>query len=192
LDLSSLVVSCIENRQKAKHLSRLAMTDYLTGLPNRAHFERALNSELAHSRRTGELFSVLFMDLDGFKEINDTHGHAAGDKVLSEVALRLSAQVRQEDMVARFGGDEFAVFIRQRAQDTTELLTQRIEQSVAEPILLSSHLQVSVGISIGRATYNDTTNTVSSLIARADQSLYQLKKARKIPTGDTNPALLSI
>jgi diguanylate cyclase (GGDEF)-like protein len=95
-------------------------------------------------------------------------------------------------MVARFGGDEFAVFIRQRAQDTTELLTQRIEQSVAEPILLSSHLQVSVGISIGRATYNDTTNTVSSLIARADQSLYQLKKARKIPTGDTNPALLSI
>jgi len=179
LDLSSLVVSCLENRQKAKQLSQMAMSDHLTGLPNRAHFERALNAELAHSRRTGERLTVFFMDLDGFKEINDSHGHAAGDQVLAEVAQRLMAQVRQEDMVARFGGDEFAVFVRQRAHDSTELLAQRIEQAVAAPIFLTPSLRVSVGISIGLATFHDASNTVASLIARADQSLYQLKKSRK-------------
>jgi len=177
-DLSTLVITALESRQRANVLGHLAMTDYLTGLANRAQFERTLNSEMAHSRRTGEPFTLLYMDLDDFKEINDTYGHAAGDDVLCEVARRMSDQVRAEDMLARLGGDEFGIFMRQSVEDSPESLASRIVEVVSEPISLSTGDKVSVGISIGISTFTDGIDSMTKLLAQSDQALYEAKRKK--------------
>ncbi len=175
-DLSSLVISILESRQRALLLSRLAMTDHLTGLANRIQFERTLKSEMAHARRTGERFTVLYMDLDDFKRVNDSFGHAAGDEVLCEVARRMMKQVRAEDLVARLGGDEFGIFFRQSADEPAESLARRIFAAVSAPFTLSTGDTVSVGISSGIAHYTDAIESMSALLVQADQSLYQAKR----------------
>lgn len=177
-DMSTLVVTALESRHRAILLGRMAMTDYLTGLANRAPFERALDAELAHTRRTGQLFTVLYMDLDGFKTVNDSFGHAAGDEVLREVARRLAKQVRTEDQLARLGGDEFAVLMRQSTRDSAESLASRIVESVSAPITLATGDTVSVGISVGMTTYTDATDSMSTLLARADQAHYEVKRQK--------------
>ena len=177
-DLSSLVISALENRQRSIQLSHLAMTDHLTGLANRAQFERTLNAEMAHSRRTGEPFSVLYMDLDDFKKINDTLGHAAGDEVLCEVARRMSDQLRTEDLLARIGGDEFAVFMRQSSDDSPDSLARRITDVATAPVMLSDGNRVRIGVSIGITTYRDDMDSSSFLMSQADQALYQAKRKK--------------
>ena len=175
-DLSTLVITALENRRRANMLGHLAMTDYLTGLANRTQFERTLNSEIAHARRTGESFTVFYMDLDDFKEVNDTLGHFAGDEVLCEVARRMSDQVRAEDLLARFGGDEFAIFMRPSVKDTAESLAKRIVEAVSAPITLSTGDKVNVGISIGIANFTDAIDSVITLLAQADLALYRVKQ----------------
>jgi diguanylate cyclase (GGDEF)-like protein len=175
-DLSHLVVSSLENRKRALQLSRLAMTDYLTGLANRVQFERVINSEMAHARRSGESFSLLQMDLNDFKRVNSQYGYAAGDEALIEVARRLSKQVRAEDLVARFGGNEFGAIVRQTTQDSLALLIKRIVQAVSEPILLSSGEKVRIGMSVGQATFTDDIDSLSDLLTLADQALYAAKQ----------------
>lgn len=175
-DLASLVISALENRQRANQLGHLAMTDHLTGLANRVQFERTLNSEMAYARRTGESFTVFYMDLDGFKKVNDTFGHAAGDEVLCEVGLRMMEQVRADDLLARLGGDEFGVFMRPSPEGTAESLAKRIREAVSTPITLSSGEQVNVGISIGIATYTDSIDSMAKLLATADKALYEAKR----------------
>ena len=174
-DLSTLVITALESRHRANLLGHLAMTDYLTGLANRAEFERTVNSEISHANRTGEPFSVLFMDLDNFKVINDTYGHAAGDEVLIEVAQRMMEQVRTEDLLARFGGDEFGAFVRQESDDSIEALAHRIIEAVGKPITLSTGKTVNVGISIGITTYSEAIDSLTTLLAQADQALYAAK-----------------
>lgn len=175
-DLSKLVITALESRYRAILLENLAMTDHLTGLANRARFERTLNSEIAHFRITGKSFTVFYMDLDNFKTINDTYGHSAGDEVLVEVAKLISKQVRAEDLPARLGGDEFGIFMREGNHGLSESLAKRIVESVTKPIKLTSGHQVSIGISIGIATYSDDTQTIDSLMNLADQALYMDKR----------------
>lgn len=175
-DLSTMVVSALENRHRAIMLGHLAMTDHLTGLANRAQFERTLNSEMAHSRRTGESFTLLYMDLDDFKKINDNFGHASGDEVLCEVAGRMADQVRTEDLLARLGGDEFGIFMRPSAEESPESLARRIVEVVSAPITLANGSKVSVGISVGIATYADTIDSMNTLLAQADRALYEVKR----------------
>lgn len=180
-DLSSLVVSAMEHRLRASLLGHLAMTDHLTGLANRAQFERTLNSEMAYSRRTGEPFTVLYMDLDDFKDVNDGHGHAAGDEVLCEVARRMAKQVRAEDLLVRLGGDEFGVFMRPSPDVSAESLAKRIVEAVSAPITLAAGGTVSIGISAGIATYTDAIDSMASLLAEADRALYASKRKNDFP-----------
>jgi diguanylate cyclase (GGDEF)-like protein len=175
-DLSILAMTTLEARRRARLLSRQAMTDHLTGISNRAPFDLALDVEMRHAMRTGEPFTVLCMDLDGFKEINDGFGHAAGDEVLREVSQRLIQQVRLGDVLARLGGDEFGVVMRHGAQDSAEVLAKRIVSAVSKPITLSSNDTVGVGVSVGIAAYTDAVESVRALLAQADQALYQAKK----------------
>lgn len=177
-DLSGLVVNALENRHQSLMLGKLAMTDHLTGLPNRAQFERTLNSEMSHARRQQESFTVFYMDLNDFKYVNDTFGHAAGDEVLCEVARRLEDQIRAEDLLARFGGDEFGVLLRESSKESTELLIKRIFEVVSAPIKLASGDTVRVGISIGIASFENETDSMASLLARADKSLYEMKRKK--------------
>jgi diguanylate cyclase (GGDEF)-like protein len=135
---------------------------------------------MAHATRTAETFSVLYLDLDDFKLINDSFGHAAGDEVLCEVARRLSQQVRTEDALARFGGDEFGVILRDASQDSALKLAERIAEAVSEPIMLSSGEITGVGVSVGIATYEDSIDTAADLLAEADRNLYQAKHGKRI------------
>ena len=175
-DLSLLAMTALESRRRSLLLTKLALTDYLTGVANRAQFDRALETEHAHARRTGEPFSVMCLDLNSFKDINDRFGHPAGDEVLCEVARRLQQQMRTEDTVSRIGGDEFGMVIREGSQTSAQTLAQRITQVMEKPVTLSSGEEVEVGISIGLATYTEMIESPYSLLAQADANLYASKR----------------
>lgn len=177
LDLSTLVMTAVRNRRSALELGRLARTDHLTGIANRVQFELAVTAHIKQATRSNESFAVLCMDLDGFKEVNDRHGHAAGDEVLREVARRVVAQVREGDTVARVGGDEFAIVMRLESADDAVRLGNRIAAAVAAPIVLPSGIAVSVGMSVGDASYSSLSGTPEALMAQADQALYAAKRS---------------
>ena len=119
------------------------------------------------------------MDLDGFKSVNDNLGHAAGDEVLREVGHRMMEQIRAEDLLARFGGDEFGLLLRQDGDDAVDALARRIIDTVNEPIKLSTGDTVSVGISIGISKYTNTVNSVKNLLSQADDALYRAKQNKR-------------
>jgi diguanylate cyclase (GGDEF)-like protein len=176
VDLSSLVMAALQGRRRAVQLARLAMTDHLTGIANRARFEQVLRVEFRQAERSGHTFSVLLVDLDGFKSVNDTHGHSAGDEVLCAIAKRLEQLVRQGDTCARLGGDEFGLVIRSGDARATAALTARIQHCVTQPITLSDATVVAVGASVGAATYHRDMQSVDLLLARADEGLYEAKE----------------
>lgn len=176
LDLSVLAMTALENRRRASLLTQLALTDYLTGVANRAQFDRALEAELAYAKRSNEAFSVLCLDLDCFKDINDCFGHPAGDEVLCEVASRLKQQLRTEDTVSRLGGDEFGMIIREGSDASAQSLAQRIQQVMSVPVTLADGTKIDVGISIGMATYTNDIDSPYTLLAKADSDLYRAKR----------------
>jgi diguanylate cyclase (GGDEF)-like protein/hemerythrin-like metal-binding protein len=158
-----------------QQLAYLAFSDVLTGLPNRAWFNDHLHQEL--SRRG--TFALLMTDLDGFKQINDTLGHEAGDVVLQLVALRLQGSIREGDMVARLGGDEFVVLLPRLSTPNAVLpVCERIMRAMHDPLEVGRH-HVNVGISIGIAVYPVHAQSEDGLIAAADAALYRAKQAGK-------------
>lgn len=175
-DLSLLVMTALENRRHSLLLAKMALTDYLTGVANRAQFDRALKSEMAHAKRTGEPFSVFCLDLNGFKDINDRHGHPSGDEVLCEVARRLQKLVRTEDTLSRIGGDEFGMVIRESTESSVRALSKRIRQAMVVPVELSCGDSVEIGVSIGMASYNQKIESPYALLAHADSELYLAKR----------------
>ncbi|MDY7573173.1 sensor domain-containing diguanylate cyclase [Actimicrobium sp. CCI2.3] len=175
MDCSRLVMTAMQARRRALVLEQLAMTDYLTGLPNRAQFDQAMATEMNHARRTAQPFSLLCLDLDGFKGVNDEFGHAAGDEVLCEVARRLQRHVRLGDTLARLGGDEFAIVTRDADSDAVAILADRLMDTVRQPIRLTSGDLVTLGISVGIAPYTSDVTSAQFLLARADKALYRIK-----------------
>jgi diguanylate cyclase (GGDEF)-like protein/PAS domain S-box-containing protein len=155
-----------------------AQHDGLTGLANRAAFDQALDHALARAARTDQPVGVLLIDLDGFKDINDTHGHAAGDAVLRTVAERLRAVHRKGDVVARLGGDEFASVVEHARREALDTLAARMLAAVCEPMTLDG-ATVAVGCSIGIATWPLDAQDGAGLLARADRALYQVKHGGK-------------
>lgn len=153
-------------------LSYKALHDPLTGLPNRTCFMNMLESLNPQQ----EQICVMFLDGDGFKSINDSWGHAAGDRVLIEVASRLSKQIRKTDMVARLGGDEFAILLRNIEYiDEAERVAQGILQAVPQPITLANGVHVSMTFSIG-LTFSAPDSQLSDVLERADSAMYQSKQ----------------
>jgi len=176
-------------------LWRMAMHDPLTGLHNRASLEERVEQALASEQRAGSAVTLILVDLDGFKTINDLHGHAAGDRVLTEVARRLLACVRGADTVARLGGDEFVVLLdpdlHAGAPDATaaddasdsesspELIVQRIRAALALDIDLGGGLRAAVGASIGVARQAAGAGSAADLLRRADDAMYEAKRDAK-------------
>ncbi len=166
-----------ELEEKLRHT---ALHDPLTGLPNRAYFFDLLRGELARARRDPfHHFAVLFIDLDGFKRVNDTLGHDAGDAVLVEVARRLRACLRETDTAARVGGDEFTVLLVQ-TRDAPEAATiaERMVAAVSAPIRIGEHEAV-VGASVGIAMGNPLEDDPGDVLRNADGAMYREKAARK-------------
>jgi len=154
----------------------LALRDDLTGLANRRLLDEMLTAALARSRRSGDRLVLSYLDLDGFKAINDKHGHAAGDIVLREVARRLVSSVREADVVARVGGDEFIV-LQECSLDGAECCRTRLDSVMAEPITIGD-VTVRCGVSIGSATA-DAEMDAAALVAAADAEMYRVKHARR-------------
>ncbi|MDE1715776.1 GGDEF domain-containing protein, partial [Chromobacterium amazonense] len=158
-------------------LARLAHHDPLTGLPNRALLTDRLQVAQAQAKRKGNALALLFMDLDGFKTINDKHGHKAGDKVLWLVAQRLSAIVRQTDTLARIGGDEFVLLLSDlddNADDIAHTVAAKCLEAFAAPFsvgVADCPLGISIGIAIGSGL-----STPDQLLQAADQAMYRVKK----------------
>lgn len=154
-----------------------ALHDSATGLPNRVHFNSQLSHSIAHVQRQGLQLAVMFLDVDKFKLINDTHGHAAGDAVLLAVSERLSARCRGEDMVCRNGGDEFLYLLMcpgTRADITT--LAESVRASLACPVAFGD-LQLLIDSSIGIAMYPGDGGTPDDLVRSADAAMYESNRA---------------
>ena len=178
--LSSLQLEISKSKELEKQLTYEAFHDNLTGLYNRKYFVDHLEIIASRCKREKMKVYIAFLDLDGFKLINDNHGHVCGDHILKVTAQRLRSCFRRHDILARFGGDEFVVLI---STDITmvhlKLLLERIINSVASPVVLDDKTEVSVGVSIGVA-YSDQTNVIQNeLLGQADNALYKAKKQGK-------------
>ena len=174
--ISVFIRDVTEKRQSEERIRFLAHHDSLTELPNRTLFNDRLAQALALAKRDKSKVGLMVLDLDNFKEINDTLGHASGDRLLIEVAERLNSQKRETDTVARLGGDEFALVLPQfRSAADTETLATRLIDLVGEPMALDGH-DVQVGTSIGVALYPDDAADLDQMIAHADMAMYQAKE----------------
>ena len=152
----------------------MAHHDVLTGLANRSMFTTALEHAIAHSLRIGKKFAVLYLDLDQFKDVNDTRGHLTGDRLLRLVAERLQG-VRANEMVARFGGDEFAILLGdQHEPEEIAALAARLIVGLRMPFLLDGN-DVHVGASIGVSVYGEDAHDAETLLSHADIALYRAK-----------------
>jgi diguanylate cyclase (GGDEF)-like protein len=186
--LSGLLVAAAlaERKHSEWRLDQLARFDSLTGLANRAAFQEQLERTTAHVQRHGGNVALLYLDLDRFKQINDTLGHQAGDQLLQMMAARIQAGVRSEDFVARIGGDEFTVLVvGEHAARASAAVAQKILQTLAEPFTLLGHeyvMSASIGIGVLRATSTTTGGTptqlddAQELLRHADSAMYRAKQ----------------
>jgi len=173
--LACIGIDVTATRNEFEALRSRAVTDGLTGLPNRA----GLVEHLAGMAGSGA--SVVFCDLDGFKAVNDTFGHAAGDEVLVHVARRLKRAVRGEDFVARLGGDEFVIVVPPDPNSDFEALAGRLTMAMTQPMILTGRVVATVGMSFGVSVLSPGEDPATVLTA-ADQDMYQMKLRRPAPT----------
>lgn len=160
-------------------LHDVAMTDALTGVRNLHYMQEVVKTEIAHAGRNGLVLWLMFIDLDGFKAINDTLGHSSGDEVLCEVAQRLQAVIRAEDLLARIGGDEYVVLLsHDHSEADTTSVAKRILAILSEPIRVAD-TRVTISASIGIARYPQDGVELDALLKAADSAMYCVKKGGK-------------
>ncbi|MEY3747367.1 MAG: hypothetical protein RL194_826 [Pseudomonadota bacterium] len=180
-DITEIKNAELKNFHSAHH-------DSLTGLPNRLMLADRLQNTIAYTKRRGEHLALCYLDLDGFKAINDSLGHRAGDLLLIEIARRLEHSVREYDTVCRLGGDEFVLLLPylENAGEYEEVV-RRVIESVSHPVLLNGQHQVTVTASAGISLYPDTATDTETLMAQADTAMYQAKKAGRNRMSLFNP-----
>ena len=184
--IASQAATALENARVLEQTTHQALHDPLTGLPNRILLHDRVRQAAARARREGSAIGVLLVDLDGFKAVNDTLGHRAGDDVLREVAWRLVTQLRDADTAARLGGDEFVLVLSGvSSEEEVADVIRRVEAAVAAPISVGE-VQIALGASIGFAVVDGSVADVDALLARADAAMYGVKRGRP----DRAPMLL--
>lgn len=167
-------------RRQNSLLSKQALRDGLTGLANRLYFERRLRQAMADAADTERSLALLYFDMDRFKEVNDSLGHAAGDALLKEVGRRFQAQVRESDVVARLGGDEFAVLLYPVKGEMGMLaVTEKMLAAVGKPLVLEGGETLHPSVSVGVAMFPEHGTSMQDLLERADQSMYRDKAQRR-------------
>jgi diguanylate cyclase (GGDEF)-like protein len=181
IERRNLIESELEERvaNRTQRLSFLATHDALTSLPNRTLFHEQLAQSLKQAHRHNSLMAIFYMDLDGFKLINDHYGHDAGDKVLIEISRRINETIRDEDLFSRIGGDEFTLILNNLTNPEAALpIAEKIIAVTNQPVECED-LKLHVGISIGISFYPNDGETTDQLISLADDAMYQAKSAGK-------------
>lgn len=184
------VAASLNNAVLLKRAEALSVTDDLTGLYNSRYLNQVLRREIKRAVRSGRPLSLLFVDLDGFKSINDTHGHLAGSRALIEAGLVIRASARETDVVARFGGDEFALVLPDTGARGAVAVAERIRERIAiHPFLAVEGLSLHLTVSVGIATLPDAAHSADALVEAADSAMYQVKhhgkngiQAASVPT----------
>lgn len=181
--MASIIAICLENVISNEMLKYIGLTDSLTGVYNRRYIDRRLLEEIARAQRQEYRISVMYIDIDHFKLVNDSIGHQGGDEVLREVAARIKAELRLSDALARFGGEEFVVLLIDADLESAGQVAERIRASIAgTPFDLPNEVTILVSVSIGVATLNDferdhaIEGVAQTLVAHADAALYKAKE----------------
>jgi diguanylate cyclase (GGDEF)-like protein len=193
-----LVVAAVRaqtDTEAAEHATALmsikAERDFLTGLPNRALLADRLACSMEIAQRHGKRVALMFLDLDNFKEVNDSLGHAVGDRLLQSTARRLQACLRGSDTVSRQGGDEFLMLLTEvTSMQDTGVIADKLKKAMAEPHLIGQH-QIRVTLSIGISLYPDDGKDVESLLLHADRAMYFAKRSGRNTYRQFTPSMLA-
>jgi len=170
----------IENARAVEKIQELTITDDCTGLYNARHLYKTLETEVYRSARFAYEFTVLFIDLDHFKQVNDTHGHLIGSKLLAEIGYLVKAQLRLIDYAFRYGGDEFVVLLPQTGKDQALVVARRLRDSLRTSMFCKEEgLNLNVRASIGVATYPHDAKTPHDVIRQADEMMYLVKNTSR-------------
>ena len=167
--------------ERIDELERLAYLDPLTGLVNRRGMEYEIDRRLAERRKSALNFGVLFIDIDDFKKVNDTFGHAAGDEVLKHISAVMEESVRDIDIIGRIGGEEFVILAKDIDEHGLMALAKKLQEKVKSMLLQSKNVQLTITLSIG-GTLAHEGDSVVSLLHRADTHMYQSKTTGKNKT----------
>jgi len=180
VSLANILADAIERQDAEDALQHRALHDPLTGLPNRVLFTDRVEQALERVRRhPGSLAAILFIDVDHFKQVNDTLGHHAGDEVLRTLAERLGAAVREDELISRYGGDEFVALLSMLRHPATEVqaFMERMRLTLAEPIRVEAGA-VKVGASLGASVYPHDGSNAEQLLHHADAAMLSMKGTR--------------
>lgn len=188
--LEELSAKVLDLQTENQRLRQLAHIDELTGLGNRRQFKENLQQALAHSIRYGQPLSLVMLDVDGFKQLNDAHGHPAGDEALRRIGELLRGSIRPMDQTSRLGGDEFAIVLPATRTEEATRVADRVREQVNSMLLPKGHhLSISAGVSCTTTPYDP--RAVEQLVTAADQALYSAKRSGKNRVTLSEPIRLS-
>ena len=174
-----------ERKELQETLERLAITDSLTGVYNRRHFFTIIENEILRAVRYKRPLSIIMIDIDHFKEVNDRFGHLVGDQVLAKIAGRVRGALRINDIMGRYGGEEFAILLPETCGEDSELVAERLRESVAERPFQTDQGKLPITISLGVTCLGEDRDiSVERLLDEADKALYQAKNAGRNRYGD--------
>ena len=191
--VTRLASDALGNAMQHAEAESNALTDPLTGLPNARYLALRFEEEAARARRTDRTFQVVMLDLDEFKNVNDTYGHKTGDKVLREVAHLVEGQLREYDFLARYGGDEFVALVQEVVGAQVEELCARIEGAVSKfSLAIGRNRFARVGISVGTATFGIDGETLDQLVIAADNEMYRVKSSHRSSRIATDQPVINV
>lgn len=175
-DVTDIAINRLQLDKANEKLARLSQTDALTQLNNRHRWNNLIDNEFKRVKRYEQVSTLMMLDIDHFKNVNDTYGHVAGDKVIAEVSRVIRENVRETDFAARYGGEEFAICLTNTSVNSANILAERLRQAIEDTSITDDGNVIKVTISIGMAEFNAATDTVDTWTKNADCALYKSKE----------------
>lgn len=175
-DVTDIAINRLQLDKANEKLARLSQTDALTQLNNRHSWNTLIDDEFKRVKRYEQVSTLMMLDIDHFKKVNDTYGHVAGDKVIAEVSRVIKESVRETDFAARYGGEEFSICLTNTSADNAVILAERLRKAIESTLVLDEGNVIQVTISIGMAEFTANTSTVDTWTKNADNALYKSKE----------------